>query len=307
MLGSCGAFPEPGRACSGFAVDWDGFRLVLDLGYGTFPRLLAHWADGAVDAVAVTHEHPDHCVDLHGLFRMRFYGGAGGPRLPLYCPPGVLDRLQGLEPDADLTTVFELHPLPGTYRVGPFELTGQPLPHFVPNAGIRLRSDGIALAYTGDTGPDPVLAELGRDADLFIVEATDRDGETRRPARNLMTSAEAGHWARRAGARRLMLTHFWPGHDRAASVAAASAEFGGAVLAAEEDIVVELGGLTRGACASPAGCATPRRRGAGCWLAPGPSCPARRDARGPRRRGRGRQPARPPRPCPARRTASVPR
>ncbi|SDK69575.1 hypothetical protein SAMN05421874_11077 [Nonomuraea maritima] len=42
-------------------------------------RLLAHWPDGAVDAVVITHEHPDHCVDLHGLFRMRFYGDPGGP------------------------------------------------------------------------------------------------------------------------------------------------------------------------------------------------------------------------------------
>ena len=64
MLGSCGAFPELGCACSGLAVDWDGYRLVLDLGYATLPRLLAHWPDGVVDAVAVTHEHPDHCVDL---------------------------------------------------------------------------------------------------------------------------------------------------------------------------------------------------------------------------------------------------
>src|SRR5215475_8961252 len=139
VLGSCGAFPEPDRACSGFAVDWDGYRLALDLGYATLPRLLAHWPDGVLDAVAITHEHPDHCIDLHGLFRMRFYGAPAQPRLPLYCPPGEL-----------------------------------------------------ALAYSGDTGPDPMLAELGRDADLFIVEATDRDGETQRPVRNLMTSSEAG-------------------------------------------------------------------------------------------------------------------
>jgi hypothetical protein len=70
----------------------------------------------------------------------RLYGGAAEPRLPLFCPPGVLDRLAGLEPDADLTAVFDLHPLPGTYRAGPFELTGVPLPHFVPNAGIRVQA-----------------------------------------------------------------------------------------------------------------------------------------------------------------------
>jgi ribonuclease BN (tRNA processing enzyme) len=241
VLGGCGAFPEPGRACSGFAVDWDGYRLVLDLGYATLPRLLAHWPDGVVDAVAITHEHPDHCIDLHGLFRMRFYGGTVAPLLPLYCPPGVLDRLAGLEPDVDLTAVFDLHPLPGSYRAGPFSLTGMALPHWVPNAGIRLEADGIALAYSGDTGPAVDLAELGRDADLFIIEATDRHGETQRPSRNLMTSTEAGHWGRQAGARRLMLTHFFPGNNRAASLAAASAEFGGPVLEATEGLTVSLG------------------------------------------------------------------
>ncbi|MEU7779982.1 MBL fold metallo-hydrolase [Micromonospora parva] len=241
VLGSCGGFPEPGRACSGFAVDWDGYRLVLDLGYATLPRLLGHWPDGVLDAVVVTHEHPDHCVDLHGLFRMRFYGQPGGPQLPLFCPPGVLDRLSGLEPDVDLQAVFDLHPLPGGYRVGPFDLTGLSLPHFVPNAGVRIAADGIVLAYSGDTGPTPALAELGHDADLFIVEATDRDGETSRPTRNLLTSTEAGRWARRAGARRLMLTHFWPGNDREVAVAAAQVEFGSAVMAAEEGLTLMLG------------------------------------------------------------------
>jgi ribonuclease BN (tRNA processing enzyme) len=148
VLGGCGAFPEPGRACSGFAVDWDGYRLVLDLGYATLPRLLAHWPDGVLDAVAITHEW--------------------------------------------------------------------------------------------DSGPDPALAELGRDADLFIIESTDRAGETQRPERNLMTSAEAGRYGRQAGARRLMLTHFWPGTDRSASIAAASAEFHGTVLEATEDLTVAL-------------------------------------------------------------------
>jgi ribonuclease BN (tRNA processing enzyme) len=98
VLGSCGAFPEPGRACSGFLVEWDDYRLVLDLGYATLPRLLTYCPDAAVDAVVITHEHPDHCIDLHGLFRMHLYGGTDSRRIPLYCPPGVLDRLAGLEP-----------------------------------------------------------------------------------------------------------------------------------------------------------------------------------------------------------------
>ena len=241
VLGSCGAYPEPGRACSGYLLEWDGLRLVLDLGYATLPRLLMHCPDSAIDAVIITHEHPDHCIDLHALFRIRFYGSARDRKLPLYCPPGVLSRLEGLEPDTDLETVFDVHELPGRYSIGPFGLHAISLPHHVPNVGVRLESAAGTVAYTGDTGPHPNLEALGRDADLYIVDATDRPGELEQPIRNLLTPLEAAQYAARAGARRLMLTHFWPGNDRAAAVAAARSAFAGEVLAADEGLVVALG------------------------------------------------------------------
>jgi ribonuclease BN (tRNA processing enzyme) len=113
VLGSCGAWPEAARACSGFLVEYDGFRLVLDLGYATLPRLLARCPAGEVDAVVVTHGHPDHCVDLQALFRVRYFGAGGAKRIPLYCPPGVVERISALEPSEDPRQVFELHPCPG--------------------------------------------------------------------------------------------------------------------------------------------------------------------------------------------------
>jgi len=238
VLGGCGGYPEAGRAASGFLVEHDGFRVVLDLGYATLPRLLAHCPDGAVDAVVITHEHPDHCVDLNALDRVRhFRGGPDRARIPLYCPPGVLDRVGALEPDSDLRDSFAHHPLPaGAYRVGPFTLTSVLLPHHVPNAGIRLAASDAVLAYTGDTGPTPLLTELGADADLYIVDATHQGGTPRL----LLTAGLAGEYATRAGARRLMLTHIWPGSDRGVSVVRARQEYAGEILVADEETVVEV-------------------------------------------------------------------
>jgi ribonuclease BN (tRNA processing enzyme) len=243
VLGSCGAWPEPGRACSGYLVEHDGFRLVLDLGFATLPRLLAHCPGGAVDAVVITHRHSDHCVDLNGLLRVRHHGERALPRIPLLCPPDVAELVDRLEPRPRLAELFDIHELPGTLRVGPFRVDGIALPHHVPNAGVRLTTADRSLAYTGDTGPDPALAELGAGVDLYVMEATLQAEPEPGEPRNLLTAAEAGRFARLAGAKRLLLTHFWPGSDRGVSLRQAAAEFGGsggAVLAAEEDLVVDL-------------------------------------------------------------------
>ncbi|WP_169251292.1 MBL fold metallo-hydrolase [Brevibacterium sp. 'Marine'] len=240
VLGASAAHPVPGEACSGYFLDWDGFRLVLDLGYGTFPRLLSHVPDAEIDAVVITHEHPDHCIDLHALFRFRQYAETPTKKLPLYCPAGVIDRLGAVEPGLDMTSAFDIHLLPGHFEVGPLRLSSVSLPHFVPNYGVRLETATAAVAFTGDTGPHPGLADLGRAADLYIVDATDRPGEQDSTRRNLLTASEAGEWAQRAGAKRLLLTHFWPGNDRSASAEDAGEHFDGEVLTAEPDLRIAL-------------------------------------------------------------------
>lgn len=240
VLGSCAAWPEPGRACSGYLVEHDGFRLVLDLGFATLPRLLDHCPGGVVDAVVVTHRHSDHCVDLNGLLRVRHYGDRTLPRIPLLCPPDVAALVDGLEPRPRLAELFDVAELPGSHRLGPFRVEGVGLPHYVPNAGVRVTTADRTLAYTGDTGPDPRLAQLGADADLYIMEATLQAAPAPGEPRNVLTAAEAGEWARRAGARRLLLTHFWPGSDRGVSLRQAAGVFPGELLAADEGLVVEV-------------------------------------------------------------------
>lgn len=251
VLGSCGAWPEPERACAGFVLDHNGFRVVLDLGYATLPRLLTLTGSSAgdgIDAVVITHHHPDHAVDLHGLLRARWFGRRDAAPLPLYAPVEVIHLLTSLE-DGDETAVrhvFDPHPLPASdYRVGPFTLTSLDLPHFVRNAGVRLSAPGLTVAYTGDTGPTPALAELGRDADLFIVEASDRDQQPGTPPaprgpRRHLTAADAGRAAAAARAKRLLLTHFWPGNDRAATRDRAAATFAGQILLADEGLRIPL-------------------------------------------------------------------
>src|SRR6185437_9753591 len=61
--------------------------------------------------------------------------------------PGMLD---------DAFSLREFTPGDGL-EVGPFGVRSWLLPHWMPNAGLRLEADGQVLAYTGDSGPSPLL------------------------------------------------------------------------------------------------------------------------------------------------------
>ncbi|MDQ6899284.1 MAG: MBL fold metallo-hydrolase [Candidatus Dormibacteraeota bacterium] len=250
VLGSCGAWPEPGRACSGFFLQHQGFRLVLDLGYATLPRLLGLLGNpigDGLDAVVITHKHPDHMVDLHGLFRARWFGARTARPLPVYAPDGVLERVAALEDDdaQHVRSVFDWRKLPNApYSVGPFQLETRELPHFVPDIGLRLTAAELTVAYTGDCGPHSALADLGREADLYIVEATDRDqqrGAPPRAGRQLhLSGRDAGAAAEAAGAKRLLLTHFWPGNDRKRTRDLAAEAYSGPISSAREGLRLPL-------------------------------------------------------------------
>ncbi|MBP2339973.1 ribonuclease BN (tRNA processing enzyme) [Saccharothrix coeruleofusca] len=241
VLGGAGAWPTAHQPCSGYLVEHEGFRLLVDPGYAVLPRLLALLPAHRVDAVLVSHGHPDHCADLNPLLRARVLGDVPAPPLPVHALPGALDRVLALD-QVPLEHDLREFDAGAPFEVGPFRVETWSLPHFVPNAGLRLTAGGRVLSYTGDTGPTPDLVALARDADVFLAEAT--FPERVRPADNapmLSTARQAGEHAAAAGADRLVLTHLWPDSDPEVSLAAAAQAFAGRLEVARPGLVVDVG------------------------------------------------------------------
>jgi ribonuclease BN (tRNA processing enzyme) len=231
VLGGCGAWPAAGQACSGYLVERDGFRLLVDPGYATVPRLLALVQPEQVDAVFVSHAHPDHCADLSPLLRARTLAAEPPPRLPVYSLAGAVDAVLALDPPRMGADGCTLHPLtPGAaLEIGPFRAQTRLLPHSVPNLGLRLSAGGTVLAYTGDAAPHPDMVALADNAALLLAEASFPERLPTANIGNLSTAGEAGEQATAAGVGRLLLTHLLPGADEQAALAAARHTYTGPV------------------------------------------------------------------------------
>lgn len=242
VLGGCGAWPEADSACSGFLLEHDGFRLVLDLGYATMPRLLAVVAADQVDAVFISHGHPDHCVDLNPLLRARALADRPPAALPIYAPAGALDAVLALDRPGMLDDAYQVREVTDGSRfdIGPFAARTRLLPHWLPNLGIRLTAGDATIAYTGDAGPGRELPRLAKNADLLIAEASYVSEVPADSAEFLSSARQIGRQAAESAVRSLLLTHLWPGTDRQAALVAAAEGYDGEIGVAATGSVVEL-------------------------------------------------------------------
>ncbi len=231
VLGCSGSFGAPaGGACSGYLVRTATATLWLDCGNGTLANLQRHAAVDDVTAVVVTHWHPDHCVDLYGLHVLLKYG-LERRGLPVYAPEGTDDRL-GTLVDGDWGGVFAWAVVGDgdSVTVEDCGLRFSRTAHPPPTMAVEISADGKRLVYTADTGPDWSVEVFSPGADLVLSEATFQEPEGGTGIH--LTARMAGEAARAAGARRLMLTHLWPGLDPTASVVEGSEAFGREVLLA---------------------------------------------------------------------------
>ena len=123
VVGCSGSGPGPKSPASCYLVEHDGFRLLLDLGNGSFGPLQGLADPETVDAVFLSHLHPDHCLDVAPFVVWHRYSGrASGRRIPLFAPAGAETRL-ALAYDGDgaaLTDVFDFAVVtPGRSRSAP--------------------------------------------------------------------------------------------------------------------------------------------------------------------------------------------
>jgi ribonuclease BN (tRNA processing enzyme) len=243
ILGSGTATPSLKRNASGLAIKSGGVLIVVDMGPGTIRRMCEADIDYRhVDAIAITHFHPDHVSDIvpflfaanyaFGPIREEPFFLIGPDGLDTWCRSLVAVHGDWIVPRNDRLKIRELNADgPDSTNLDRVKMLSVPSEHSAPSLSYRIEDANGSVTLSGDTDITENLVELAKDTDVLVCECSMPEG---RKVPGHLVPSEAGAMAARAGAGKLVLTHMYPPCEEADVAAQAATVFSGEVVKAED-------------------------------------------------------------------------
>ncbi|MCF8564214.1 MBL fold metallo-hydrolase [Alicyclobacillus tolerans] len=210
VLGYWGAYPAPGEATTGYLIETDDQKVLLDCGSGVLAQLTHICPVSDLSAVVITHHHHDHTADLGVLGYAVLLSRLMQQRtreLPIYMPAGNAELRRELQSEP----LIQVHSIDEQSMVALDEMTlsFRKTVHPVFCLGVRVELQGKVFAFSSDSSFSNTLVELASNADLFLCEASMYDGQEEQAKKaGHLTAGQAGVVGAEAAAKRLVLTHY---------------------------------------------------------------------------------------------------
>jgi ribonuclease BN (tRNA processing enzyme) len=240
FLGTGSILPQPDRYCSSFLLETAKEKILVDAGPGTLHRLhQAGISPPDLTYIFISHFHPDHVSDLVPIiFAIKntpseFHHNA----LRIWGPRGFINFLHGMEiaygkwlrSSGNHFKYYELKrrllDFPG------FRLIWDKVLHKSESVGYRFELNQKIISYSGDTGFSSQVIRLCQDADIAILDCSYPDELA---VEGHLSPSLAGKIASDANAKKLILTHFYPGTTHSDIITVAKKFYDGPVELAED-------------------------------------------------------------------------
>jgi len=216
VAGSSGTFPSHGNPASGYVIEHERTRVWCDAGPGTFMSLPVE--PDLIDAVVISHQHPDHCTDIFAAYHAWTYRPEPREPVPLFAPQAVWDRIVGFIEKEPRCFAFTPVGSGTTSQIGSLRVEFVEMDHPVPTVGSLWEGSNRTLFFTADTGPAGEWMRLAEGVDTMLSEAALQGESDDKAVPHHLTASEAGQIARQVGAANLTLTHIPPYLDPSRSV-----------------------------------------------------------------------------------------
>jgi ribonuclease BN (tRNA processing enzyme) len=222
---------RPGSVGAAYLVRSAGTSIVLDLGQGAFPRLAAEIEPSTLDAVVVSHLHPDHFIDLISLRQYLRWEFEPPRRVRVIAADGLAGRLDAVHDEPGFTVAsLDVEALvPGSFDIGRIVVQAERVTHTGDSYALRVSiGSGPGLVYSGDCGRPEDLDCLIRPGDVLLCEVSFGPGPVPTGAGHL-DGRLVGALAARTNPGRVLLTHLQMGFDPAATIDAVARTYAGPV------------------------------------------------------------------------------
>lgn len=244
VIGAGPAYTDrPGATGAAYLVRIGATALCLDLGQGAFTRLAGTLEPSGLDAVVVSHLHPDHFIDLVPLRHYLRWEFAPSRRVRVIGPRTLGARLDALHADPGFAAAaLDIEDLTsGRLTIGEATLEAARIQHTADSYGFRVAPDdrGPGLVYSGDCGRAEDLDPLIRPGDTLLSEVSFGPGPVVPGAAHL-DGPTVGQLAARTGAGRVLLTHLQMGYDVEATIASVQSAYDGPVQLVVPGDAIEL-------------------------------------------------------------------
>lgn len=240
VIGFWGGYPAKNEASSGYLLEYDDCRILLDCGSGVLSHLQNHLEVEELDAVVLSHYHPDHVADVgvlqHALLIQQMLGGQQ-KTLPIY--GHALDELEFQKLTYKKITEGKEYNAEQPIQIGPFTLQFLQTKHPVPCYAMRIEAGGHTLVYTGDSAFMDEFVEFSKDANILLCESN-LYGHSDGSSVGHMTAREAGMIAKKANVQLLILTHLPHYGDHQQLLKEAGKEFGREISLAKSRLEFQL-------------------------------------------------------------------
>jgi ribonuclease BN (tRNA processing enzyme) len=195
--------------------------ILLDLGQGAFPRLTSAIEPSRLDAVVISHLHPDHFIDLVPLRHYLAYQFGERRHVRVIAPAGLAGRIDALHDRPGFTAeTLDCEPPPtDAITIGDLAVEARRVRHTADSHAIRVApiDGGPGLVYSGDCGRATDLGPLIRPGDTLLVEVSFGAGPVPPGSEHLDAPAIA-ELVQSARPGTVLLTHLQMGLDRSAPV-----------------------------------------------------------------------------------------
>lgn len=284
ILGSGGPLNAGGRASTAYLLWLRGKpSIMVDMGPGSIVNLAKAGANpNDVDALLISHIHPDHVSDLAGLLwdmdvlerkrPLTLVGPAGNASFPdiatfisrQFGAQGAYPFMQylldrGSSFHLDIRTLAATVPAsPEIMRLDGTDVLAYPVSHGkAPTLAYRINGDGFSVVFAGDqNGLDRGFAKFAMDADVLVLHTALGPQAYDHPfAKGIGLPKDLGALAAEAKAKTLILSHLMgmPANgptaadfslsDPTALVESIRAVYGGKVILAQDMECIALPGI----------------------------------------------------------------